>query len=352
MSDKLPVETKKSEELDLVILFNLIGKSFKKLFNSIIDLFKGLRWLIIVILKPIVDNLRLLAVLIVASAILGFFINNLKKPIYYSEMIVKPYFESKYKLFNSVNYFNGLIETKNINELVRIFEIDSSDAASLIDFKISKGPESPNELLIEYDAYLKELDTSMASQVKFDDYLNNRDILSSRVFSVQARAFKHDVFLNLEKGFQKTFENPYSKKLMKIRDETIQVKKDAFMIQLRRLDSLQGIYFNLLKEESKNDNLSMGSDLAFPIQLQRTQTREFELFQEELRVRNILRDLDQELIEDSIFYDIVASFEQEGSRDNSFFSNYLFLFPVISFSTLALAFILINTYNYIKNYEA
>lgn len=351
MNEKLPTESKKSEELDLVILFNLIGKSFKNLFGLIYDFFKGLRWLIIVILKPIVNNLRLLVILIATATILGYFVNKAQKPIYYSEMIVKPYFDSKYKLSNNINYFNALIETENINELIRIFEIDSSQAVSLLDFEINRGPESPNELLKEYDAYLKELDSAAASQISYNEYLNNRDMLSSSVFSIKARSYNSDVFLSLEKGFQKTFENPYSKKLMKIRDETIQIKKDAFMIQLKRLDSLQGIYFNLLKEESKNNNLSMGSESSFPLQLQRTQTREFELFQEELRVRRTLRDLDQELIEESVFYDVVAGFEQEGSKYSSFYTNYLFLFPAVAFSILALAFILLGTFRYIKNYE-
>lgn len=352
MSDKLPTESKKSEELDLVILFNLIGNAFSQLFKGLFAVLKGLFSIVIHALKPIVNNLKLVASIVILATVIGFFANMIKKPIYYSEMLVKPYFESKYKLSNNVNYFNALIESKNIKELVRIFEIDSVKAESLIQFEMALGPETENVLLQQYDVYLKSLDSTVAAQVSYEDYINNRDLLAGDVFSITAKSFKKDVFLDLEIGFQKTFENPYSKKLMKIRDETIQIRMDAYKIELKRLDSLQRIYLDLLKEESENNSFSLSNESMFPLQLQRTATREYDLFTEELEVRRAMRDLDQELIEESVFYDVVAGFEEEGSEDNRTTRNYLIMFPILSFALMAIGFIVSKSFVYIKNYES
>ncbi len=359
MSDKLPVESNNkpiqplnNEEIDLGQLFNAIGRLFEKLFNFIASVFKGLFKLLILALKPFVENIKLISVIILITAFIGFFLEKSKTPVYYSEMLVQPHFESKYKLSNNINYFNALIQSQKINELVNIFEIDSGRAKSLIGFELGIGPETPNSLLQQYDAYIKTIDSSLAVEVTFEDFIENRDILSGEIFTVKAKSKDNNIFPSLETGFNKTFENPYSKKLKKIRDSTIQIKKESYNKELVRLDSLQRIYLDLKRNESEKGSFKLGSDGAFPIQLERTPTREYELFQEELKVRRAIRDLDQQLIEESVFYDIIAGFEEEGTLEKNLYTNYTFVLPLVAFFLLIIGFISTKVFNFIKNYEA
>ena len=352
MSDKLPVESTKTEELDLVILFKLIGKSFRKLGELLLAIGKCLFGLLIFTLKPVVANIRLISIILLITITIGFIVEKFKTPVYFSEMLVQPHFESKYKLSNNINYFNALIRSEKIDELSKIFEVDSIQAASLIDFELTIGPETANSLLQQYDAYIKTIDSSLAAQVSFDDYIENRDILSADVFAVKARSIDNNIFIKLETGFSKTFENPYSKKLKKIRDSTIQIKKEAYSKELNRLDSLQRVYFELIKVETENNSFTIGQQGTFPLQLERTPTREYDLFQEELRVSRLIRELDEKMIEESVFYDVIASFEEEGTLEEDLVKNYIFILPLGTLALLTFVYVFIGIFNFIKNYEA
>lgn len=358
MSDKLPVESNNrpiepsnNEEIDLGQLFNAIGRLFDKLFNFIGSIFKGLFTLLILLLKPVVNHIKLISIIVLVSAVIGFFLQKTRTPIFYSEMLVQPHFESKYKLSNNINYFNTLIKSRKTEELSKIFEIDTTHAKSLVGFELNIGPETTNTLLQQYDDYLKTIDTALVAQITFDNFIKNRDILSADVFSIKAMSKINNIFPKLETGFEKTFENPYSKKLKKIRDSTIQIKKDSYYKELNRLDSLQRIYLELKKSESENSSFSLSNSGIFPMQIERSETREYDLFQEEIKVRRYIRELNQQLIEESVFYDIIAGFEEEGGSVGGLTRNYVLSFPIYSVALMALFYILYKLFWYIKNYE-
>ena len=205
MSDNLPNKPQ-DEEVDLGQLFNAIGNLFERLFSFIGKVIKGLFSAIIFALKPLVNNFKLVAIVIMVAALIGFTIEKFKEPVYVSDMLVRPYYDSKYQLSNNVDYFNALISSENYRELSNIFEIDSlTTAKELIGFEIEIGPETQNDLIKEYDDYLKSLDSTLAIEVTYEDFIENRDILSGSIFSIQAKATSNDIFPSLEKGFIKTF---------------------------------------------------------------------------------------------------------------------------------------------------
>ncbi|NNF85332.1 MAG: hypothetical protein HKM26_02210 [Winogradskyella sp.] len=349
MSDNLSNKPN-NEEVELGQLFNAIGKVFENLFKLIGKLFKLIFEFIISALKPIVQNIKLIVVSVTAAAVIGFAIDKFSPTIYSSDMLVQPYFQSKYKLANNVDYFNALIAAQNYSELSRIFDIDSTSAEKLVEFDMKIGPETPNDLLSEYNEYLKEIDTTLADEVTYEEYIENRDILSGEIFSINAKSKENDIFLSLENGFRKTFENEYSKKLKRIRDSTILIRKAALKVELRRLDSLQNIYFGILKAESESNKLSLGMEGMFPLQQERIPTREYELFQEELKVRDAIIELDRELIEESVYYDVLSGFEEVGNEAKDFENRYFIILPALVFAVMALIFIFYRMFNYIKEY--
>lgn len=350
MSDNLPEKTQ-SEEVDLGQLFKLIGKAFDRFFRAIANFFKGLFRILILLLKPIVDNIKLIMIVLFVASIIGYVWEKTQDPIYSSDMLVKPYFESKYQLANNVNYFNALIGSSNLQELSRIFEIDTVTASELLGFEIAIGPETPNDLLKQYDTYIKSIDSSLAVEISYEQFIENRDILAGNIFNIKALSKKNDVFTSLEKGFRKTFENEYSTKLKKVRDSTILIKKEALYLELERLDSLQIVYLGILKEQSQNNQFSMSTSGMIPLIQEKSKTYEYELFEKELQTRNAIRVLDQQLIEENVYYDVLSGFEDVGSVERKLTDKHSLIFPGVVFLIMVLGYLAFNVFVFIKNYE-
>lgn len=350
MSENLP-KNSQNEEVDLGQLFNAIGRLFEKLFSFLGKILKGLFTTIIYTLKPVVNNFKLITIILFSAAILGFITEKFSEPIYVSDMLVRPYFDSKYQLANNVDYFNALIDAENYQELSRIFEIDTVGASHLLGFEMEIGPETQNDLLQDYDNWIKTIDSTLAEDVSYEDYLENRDILAGKIFSIKATSTTHDIFPSLEQGFVKTFENEYSQKLKKIRDSTILIKKAYHEIELKRVDSLQKVYLKILEKESDKDQLSLGEGGLFPITQERSITREYELFQEELKARSAIRSLDEKLIEESDFYDILSGFEDVGTIEKELYKRYSVVFPLIVLAFMSLLFVFLRAFTFIKDYE-
>ncbi len=350
MSEKLP-QNQSNEEVDLGQLFNAIGKLFEKLFSFVSRLFRELFSVIIYALKPLVNNFKLITIVLMIAAVLGFVSEKFKKPVYFSDMLVKPYFDSKYQLANNVNYFNALIGSKNLERLSTIFEIDVESAEKLIGFEIEIGPETQNDLLKEYDDYVKSIDSTLAVDVTYEEFIDNRDILAGNIFSIKAKSSSNDIFPSLEKGFIKTFENNYSKKLKRITDSTRLVRKGNYEKELRRIDSLQKMYIGILKNESEEGKISIGPSSLFPLTKEKTTTKEYELFKEELLIRKALGNLEELIIEESSYYDILSSFEDVGSRETSLYDKHSIIFPFLALIIMASVFIFMKVFKFIKNYE-
>ena len=339
------------EEIDLGQLFNAIGKLFKKIYSFIGWIFKSLFSIVIYALKPIVNNIKLISIILLVMAIAGYTLDKIKRPVYSSKMIVEPYFESKYQLVNNIDYYNALIKSNNSTELAKIFEIDTLAAKKIVSFELEIGPETKNDLLLEYNEYISEVDSVIANNVSFTEYVDNRDILAGKTFSIVAESYKSDIFKSLEKGFINTFENKYSKKLKKLRDSSLLAKRFAYLNELEKIDSLQSTYLYIKKTESEDSKVSIGPSSLFPLLQEKTQTKEFELFQEELIIREKIREIDNTLIRESEFCDILANFKEAGEIETDITSRFLFIFPLLSFLALVLLFILFNVFKFIRKYE-
>ncbi|WP_179337509.1 hypothetical protein [Winogradskyella ludwigii] len=349
MSEKLPQQPQ-NEEVDLGQLFSAIGKLFDRLFAFIGRVLKGIFVAIIYILKPIVNNFKLIMIALVSAFVIGFIAEKYNKVVYSSEMIVIPHFDSKYQLMTDIKYFNSLIGTGKNKILADIFEIDSIRATELVGFEIDKGPENQNDLLSEYNDFMKTIDTLLV-RVSYDEFIDNRHILSASVFAIKAKASTNDIFSNLEKGFYKTFENNFSKRKKALRDSILRNEVTTVNTEIVKIDSLQRIYLEVLRNESRNGNLSIGSGGLIPITQERSVTREYDLFEKEMKLRNTLLNINEVLIESSDYYEILSGFEDIGPKEIKYTDRYSLIFPVVTLALLLLVSLLIKAFKFIKNYE-
>lgn len=350
MNEKLP-QQQTSEEIDLGQLFKLIGKAFDKLFKFIVSIFKAVFSVFVYALKAVVDNFKIIAVSMLVAAIIGLSIEMMKKDVYSSQMLVKPYFDSKYQLVTNINYYNALIGEKDYKQLTEIFDIKEEEAKQIIEFEIHPGPENENDQLIQYDKFLKELDSIRAQQVDFEEFLENRSIYSGDIFEISVKSFKKDIFRSLEKGLNSTFTNTYSIKKMQKRDSLIAIKKQRILASLTQIDSLKKVYIKVLQEESKNNSLSFSSREGMSFIQEKTETKEYELLKEEDRLRQQLSDLEAQKVEEDVFFDTLSSFQDVGAKYTSITERYSLIFPLLVFVLLCIIYLGKKVVKYVKAYE-
>ena len=139
---------------------------------------------------------------------------------------------------------------------------------------------------------------------------------------------------------------------MRKRDSLISIQKENLLEAIREVKSLQEFYINVLEEDSKSGEVkyTLGENLS--ITPESSETKEFELLNEEIRLRNELRKLDEQKIQDDVFFDVISSFQAVGSKTKDILDRYSLIFPVLAFILLCLGFVFIKLSKFVKEYEA
>lgn len=352
MSKELP-QSKQSEEVDLGQLFRLIGNAFDRLFKFIGSIFKGVFSSVVYTLKALLNNYKLIAISMLVAAVIGYGVEKTNKPVYHSSMLVKPYFDSKYQLVTNINYYNALIADQDLKQISNLFEIDEAASASLIAFEINPGPETENDRILQYDKFIRSVDSVRAQGISYENFLDNRSVYSGGLFEISVQAGKKDIFKSLEEGLNSTFTNSFSVKKMKKRDSLIGLSRERIERDLAQVDSLKRMYISVLKNDS---NPSANSPLSYKeggvaLVQERVKTREFELLSKELELRNELTKLKAQQVEEDVFFDVLSSFQEVGSKYSSLYNKYRILFPIITFILLCLGYFTVKGVKFIYTYE-
>ena len=137
MSTSKPKNTTESEEIDLGVLFNAIGKGISKLFSAIgtaiLFVFNTILQLAVFVRKRI----RYFALAIILGLGLGVLLEQITPPRYIATATVEPHFDSARQLYGIVNYLNDLATQKDSVQLASFFGISLTEGASLIKIEIT-----------------------------------------------------------------------------------------------------------------------------------------------------------------------------------------------------------------------
>lgn len=340
-----------NEEVDLGQLFNAIGRVFDRFINFIASIFKSIFSVIIHLLKDVILNFKLITGVLIVAAIAGFTLEKIKKPVYDSEMVVKTYFDSKYQLVTNINYFNALLADQNYNSLSNIFKIQEEKASQLLSFEIEAGPETENDRIIQYDNFIKSLDSIKGRDITYDDFIENRDIHSGDLFVIRVESFEKDIFTSLEEGLNTSFDNAYSSKKMQKRDSMLEIQKENIKASIEEVKQLQKIYIDVLEEESQSTKASIALGDGFPLQQEKSETKEYQLLNQEIQLRNELRKLEEQKIEENVFFDVISGFQIIGNQTDDFLRRYSLIFPILAFALLVMVYFSRKTIKFVLNYE-
>ena len=212
MSKNLQDKNNSNEEVDLLVLFNYIGEKINKLLGLFIGLFKSIFSLFVSVAKAVFQNIKLIVLVMVLAGITGYILQRIKPKVYDSSMLVRTYFDAKYQLASNIGYYNALLVDKDYEKMSEIFDIDEESVADIVVFDMSVGPETENDRIVEYDTFLKSIDSTRASEIIFEDFVENRDLYTGNVFEIRVESRKKNIFKSLESGINMSFENRYSSK--------------------------------------------------------------------------------------------------------------------------------------------
>ncbi|WP_147676997.1 YveK family protein [Algibacter pacificus] len=350
MSKESP-QLQQSEEIDLVKLFNLIGNLFERLFKFIGSIVSFLFSIFIYALKAIILNFKIILISVLVAAAIGYGLEKTQSPVYKSHMLVRPYFESKFQLVTNINYYNALIEDNDYQELSNLFQIDNEAANSLVEFTVQPGPETENERILQYDRFIRAVDSVRAQEISYEDFLANRSVYSGEFFEIGVKAHNKDIFRALEEGINSTFSNNYSVKKMKKRDSLISLSRARIQRDLVEVDSLKRMYISLVQKESTADSPLSYKEGSMALVQERVKTKEYELLDKELELRNELTQLDAQQVEEDVYFDIISSFQEVGSVHKTFLDKYSFIFPIIVFILLCLLYLGMKLVKFVITYE-
>ena len=350
-----PESKSNNEEVDLIVFFNLIGNAFNKLINFITAILKFVFSIIINIIKIFIGGWKIILGVMIVFGIIGYVLEKTKKTSYQSEMLVEPFYGSKYQLVTNIKYFNALIAERDYDALEDIFVGDSTgsdlDVKNILGFKVEPGPETENDRILQYQGFMQRLDSVRKEEMTFDDYIENRSLYSGNLFLITAFSKQKDIFTKLEKGVSSAFSNKFSAEEFKKKGQLIELQKQNLETQLQEIDSLKSFYIRVRTDESQIGSkkidlggISLSNDT-------RSTTREYELLEKENTIRDQLKSLEQEKIEEDKFYNVISSFQGVGEVKSSLLDKYSLIFPVIAFVLLCLLYLVKRVIIYANNYE-
>ena len=103
-----PNQNNNSEEIDLGQLFKMIGDGFRKFFNFIGNIIKGIFGIIIAFLLFIQLHIIKFIIAGVIGVVIGGYLDYRKEPVYVSTMVLEPNFQSVQQLYNNINFYNDI----------------------------------------------------------------------------------------------------------------------------------------------------------------------------------------------------------------------------------------------------
>ena len=225
------------------------------------------------------------------------------------------------------------------------------DVKNISGFKVEPGPETENDKILQYQGFIERLDSVRKSEMTFEKYIENRSIYSGNLFLITAYSKQRDIFKKLETGVLTAFTNEFSKEEFIEKEKLRDLQKENLKTQLQEIDSLKRFYLKVRIDESQTSSkqikfgeISLSND-------NRSNTREYELLEQENKIRDQLNFLEQQKVEENKVYDVIASFQAVGEAKSSLLDKYSLIFPALAFILLCIFYLAKRVIIYANNYE-
>ena len=305
-----------SEEVDLGQLFKMIGSAFTRLYKFIGSIFNNfllaLIWLVLFVKKRII----ILCVAGLVGLVVGVALDMSMPPTYKSTLSIKQNYETGENLYESINYYNGLLKDKDYRILGGLLGLTELATQEIVGFDIEP-IITDNEYLVMFNSYIGELDSLAASKIEYKEYVKNIREYKHRYQQIsiksKTRADFKGVFTNIINNIETNsfFVNEQAKDILEL-----QQTQQAIEISLAQSDSLQETYKRVL-ENSKDSQSNAEIGITFEGTNESEKTKEFELYINDIELRERIVKIQRELKDKENIIDMISSKQDNGFEDDT-----------------------------------
>ena len=355
MSKEVKSPQNNSEEVDLVQLLKLIGSGFKSIAIFIGHILNKFFFVFVWIVFFTKKNILILIISAFVGLLFGYIVEYKMGPLYKSSMIIKQNYNTGKSLYNSLEYFNGLLSEEDYDALSKELLIDTSYISSIKDFKMESFI-TENQRYVEYNNYLKGLDSVLASKYDYDTYLKEVDesIYTTQLLTISATT--NDNFNLVFKAISSKMNTiPFFQREQERDIRELENTALALNAAIRESDSLQKTYKKVLENTLDLENGSQTS-ITFEGTDDNNRTREYELYKSNIGLRKELVSIERAKENKEYVVETLSNTPSKGFIDNTvevmnitlqfkLFST--FIFTVIAFLTL----IVLDFLSFLEKYK-
>ncbi len=340
MNKNLP-ENPKSEDIDIIEIFNLIGRAIKSFFDFILSIFEQIFKLLILLALFIKRNIIILTIATIVGFGLGFVSDIFQKNYYTSIMVVEPNFNTATQLIENIKLYSQLTRSNDSSALAEIFDISKSDAAKILSINI-EAKNNNNIRLKLFDDFVKEADSATLKNITFENFEKNLVISDYEQFYIVLDARDKSVFKKVEKNILNLPLTPYVQSLKATELANLDLQAKSFERLLEKIDSLRQDYKKIMLEEDLKSNRPLGSGTTFYMGTENLRTtNELQLFDLERQYNTLLQEIAIKKNQNENYINVISGFQDIGIRMKK---ENKYLFALVAFG-LAILFLILKEFN-------
>lgn len=222
---------KHTDEIDLIELFNRMGKSIKSFFNWILFLVKS--FFLLLVRKSI-----WIVLFTIGGVFVGYFFYSNTTRFYSSEMVARSNSMNNSVIVNSINLLNDLFENKNFNALGNYLGTSADEAKKIKSIEAFYGIDINDDRIADFTDYFEKYNPKDTTQKRVPD-----------IFYLKISVYDENIFSSVRDGIKRYIStNPYILQNNAVRKLQTEILVKELNKEIMKLDSLQKVqYFEVPK---------------------------------------------------------------------------------------------------------
>jgi len=347
MSNNLPEPTK-SDEVDIIQIFNLIGKAFKSLFNFIGNILEQLFKLFIILILFIKKHVIKIGIAGAIGFIAGSISDYREEVFYTNSMVVRPNFSTNEQLLERLKLLQHVTRLRDTFTLAETLKLPIEEARNIL-YIGYKPLTNVNSRLKSFNEFVKDADTLTIKNVDFKDYQANLDESDYRRYQIVVNSKTKDIFKKFEQELINIPITDFVKDFKKTYIANVKIKDSLIRGSLSNIDSLRQDYRRVMFDGNNAKDLPKTSGNNFYLSSQsKRPTNELELFQLEEQYYEELNDINNELRNGKNYVNIISGFQNVGIGSKKKNRNFMTL---VAMGLAILGLLLIEFNKFLNKYE-
>lgn len=340
-------QNNQEEEVDLGSLFKIIGGGLSKFFSFLVNIFKGLFHVLVMILLFFRKHaLKIIIVGAVAGGI-GYFLEYDKEVIYESKMLVKPNFNSTKQLYGNIDFYDDLVGQKEYELLKNTFQISDEEAQSMRGFSI-KPIKNENDIINAYNDLLLSVDSVSVKNYKLKEFKQAFTDFDYAIHEIKIKSTQNKIFTKFDDVIlSSVVNNDYFKKVRESENKNLDRSYTLYKKDLAEADTLRKVYMKALLEESKKPTSGTSIDMGN----KNGKNKEIELFSTSRIINSYLNKISNDKAEKSEIVNVISSFQKVGSKSGGFRNSKTFIFMVLGVLGIVGLLLLRELNLFLNNYK-